>query len=294
MIKQILSELAFQRARISSGDKELSSLKKSLEHHPRNAASSARWLIRGDAGTFAGNRDTTQAALANTLFVALRRMRDSQTEERKVDFGFENYVIANAHRSISQVFQDLWVLFEHGEKKSGYFVEFGATNGKDISNTCLLEKAFDWKGILAEPNPFWHEALRENRSAEIEVKCVSAKSGDTLELLLTDDPEFATTTNIERQSSKKISVETISLADMLDKYNAPETIDFLSIDTEGSEFDILSAYDFKKNRKIKLIAVEHNFEHPKRADIHELLLKNGYTRKYESYSMFDDWYCLTE
>lgn len=294
MIKQILSELAYQRARFSSGDKELSSIRKSLQHHPRNADSSARWLIRGDDTIFADDPDTTQAALANTLFVSLRRIRDANTVEGKADLGFEKYVIANAHRSISQVFQDLWVLYEHGEKKPGYFVEFGATNGKDISNTCLLEKEFDWKGILAEPNPFWHDALRKNRSVNIETMCVSAKSGGTLELLLTDDPEFATTTNIERQASEKISVETISLADMLDKYNAPDEIDFLSIDTEGSEFDILSAYDFKKNRKIKLIAVEHNFEHPKRADIHQLLSKNGYARKYKSYSMFDDWYHLTE
>lgn len=253
-----------------------------------------RWLLRGNAKLFANNPKTTQTALGNTLFTALRKIRDAKLENENLDLNFEEFVSINAHRSISQVFQDLWALYEHGEKKSGFFVEFGATNGNDISNTCLLEKVYNWKGILAEPNPFWHDALRQNRSAQIETKCVAAKTGDTLELLLTDDPEFATTTDFERQGSGKISVETISLSHMLEQHNAPDEIDFLSIDTEGSEYDILSAYDFKTDRKIRLIAVEHNFEEPKRSDIRQLLTGNGYVQKYEAYSKFDDWYRLAD
>ena len=51
--------------------------------------------------------------------------------------------------SKSQLKQDIFVLLETGFKRNGFFVEFGATNGIDLSNTYLLEKRFGWNGILA-------------------------------------------------------------------------------------------------------------------------------------------------
>src|SRR5436189_1252600 len=64
---------------------------------------------------------------------------------------FLSYAATNAHRSHAQLFQDLFVLETVKEKRDGFFVEFGATNGVDLSNTALLERDYGWKGILAEP-----------------------------------------------------------------------------------------------------------------------------------------------
>jgi hypothetical protein len=75
-------------------------------------------------------------------------------------------------KSQSQLKQDLFVLSEFQIKKNGFFVEFGATNGIDLSNTYLLEKEFNWIGILCEPAKFWHRSLGENRTSFIEHKCV--------------------------------------------------------------------------------------------------------------------------
>lgn len=47
----------------------------------------------------------------------------------------------------AQHLQDLFVLSELDYKTDGFFVEFGATDGLSISNTWLLEKYFNWKGI---------------------------------------------------------------------------------------------------------------------------------------------------
>ena len=57
--------------------------------------------------------------------------------------------ISMMSKSRSQLRQDLFVIFELKGKKRGYFVEFGATNGIDLSNTYLLETEFSWTGILA-------------------------------------------------------------------------------------------------------------------------------------------------
>ena len=67
----------------------------------------------------------------------------------------------------SQCRQDEWVLEETNKKRNGYFVEFGATDGKTISNTYGLEKDYGWTGIVAEANPIYKDALIANRSCAI-------------------------------------------------------------------------------------------------------------------------------
>ena len=62
-------------------------------------------------------------------------------------------------KSKSQLRQDLFVLSQLNFKTNGFFVEFGATNGVDLSNTYLMEKEFGWSGILAEPARGWHKDL---------------------------------------------------------------------------------------------------------------------------------------
>ena len=64
----------------------------------------------------------------------------------------------------SQNYQDLWALFENKFKRDGFFVEFGATDGVTGNNTLLLEREYGWTGILAEPNPHWHNDLFYNRN----------------------------------------------------------------------------------------------------------------------------------
>ena len=78
---------------------------------------------------------------------------------------------------------------------------------------------------------------------------------------------------------------------MLDKYNAPSLIDYISIDTEGSEYDILLNHDFSKYN-FSVVTVEHNFT-DQRDKIFKLLSKNGYKHKYEELSMQDDWYSFS-
>ncbi len=69
---------------------------------------------------------------------------------------------------------------------------------------------------------------------------------------------------------------------------APAEIDYLSIDTEGSELEILRAFDFDR-WNVRLISVEHNHT-PLRQPLYDLLTARGYVRKWPELSAFDDWY----
>ena len=195
----------------------------------------------------------------------------------------------------SQFGQDIFVLNELNFKKKGFFVEFGAANGKDDSNTYLLEKKFNWNGIVAEPAKTFYKDLNINRSCYIEKKLVwknsksklifhedSASGLSTIKNYLKNDSQI-------RKKKQQYILETISLNDLLAKYNAPKIIDYLSIDTEGSEYDILKNFDFTKY-KFRVITCEHNFTNNK-DKIYKLLTKNGYLKKHSNLISFvDDWY----
>jgi hypothetical protein len=83
-------------------------------------------------------------------------------------------------------------------------------------------------------------------------------------------------------------VETTSLLDLLKHHNAPKHIEFLSVDTEGSEFEILNAFDFSQYT-FGAICVEHNYLE-NRPKVKQLLLANGYRQVYPELSDFDDWF----
>lgn len=216
-------------------------------------------------------------------------------------WAFMAFAIPRANLSKAQLFQDLWVLWALGEKRGGYFVEFGATDGCDLSNTWFLEKEMGWRGILAEPNPIFRTAIKENRSCSISTKCVHSTSGRTVDFLAVGRPEYSRILEINpadvheegrRRDSQVVAVETISLNDLLMEHGAPRRIDYLSVDTEGSEFEILSAFDFDRWRP-RAITVEHNFT-PMRDRLFELLSSKGYRRVWVGLSRFDDWYVLDD
>jgi FkbM family methyltransferase len=201
--------------------------------------------------------------------------------------------------SRSQNFQDLFALAELDFRRKGYFVEFGASGGTELSNTYLLEREFGWSGILAEPCRAWHDDLRTERRAHISTECVWSRSGETLTFKETRSPWLSTIDAFSasdhvaerRSSGRTYHVHTISLLDLLAQFQAPQEIDYLSIDTEGSEFEILRAFDFSKFC-FRVITVEHNFT-PAREKIRALLSSHGYARRNEVISDVDDWYALS-
>lgn len=240
-----------------------------------------------------------------------------QTEQRLFDAGsrwtshsvkpeMSSFVFRNLYRSKSQLQQDLFVAFmsaygmssqEHEQPTmGGFFVEFGATDGVELSNTYLLEKEYGWQGIVCEPGKIWQGRLAENRNCSIDFRCVYKETGLSLIFNETKTAGLSTIDEFSasdlhtptRVQGHKYSVATVSLNDLLSEHKAPRRVDYLSIDTEGSEYEILKSFDFSK-WDVRIITVEHNYTE-NRELIHELLARNGFTRVLGSVSNFDDWY----
>ena len=209
---------------------------------------------------------------------------------------FLRFTEQSLSRSKSQLFQDLFVLFALDQKRSGYFVEFGAADGRFLSNTILLEQDQGWHGIVCEPSAKWHADLSASRKCRIDLRCVWNQTGKTLrfseapDAVLSTISDFASLDGHDRSGSKEYLVETVSLNDLLIQHQAPRKMDYLSIDTEGSELTILKSFDFTR-WSFQIITVEHNFTRA-RDEIYSLLVSKGYARVFENVTLQDDWYVM--
>lgn len=210
----------------------------------------------------------------------------------------QDWVFTNFESSNAQIQQDLIASFLFPEP-GNYFVEFGATDGVSLSNTCLLEAKFGWTGLLSEPGLKWQEDLVKNRKCAIDFRAVAGVSGEKRFFIEAFEGEYSTLADFSnigththvRDSGIEYLVETVSLNDLLEEHKAPKDIQMMSIDTEGSELEILSKFDFDKHR-IAFFVIEHNYTQNEK-QIDELLMKNGYFRFLREVSEFDAWYIHT-
>lgn len=179
----------------------------------------------------------------------------------------------------SQVGQDEWVRTVLKNKQEGFFVELGAADGKDFSNSLFFETFLDWNGICIEPNPKYENDLRSNRKCHISTDCVSSENDRIVEFADCDLASgIVETAGPFTKITKTIQKRTKTLGSILDEFHAPSVIDYLSLDVEGHEYEILRTFPFDKY-KFRCITVEHNEPHQgpeMRMLLRGILEKNGY------------------
>ena len=176
-------------------------------------------------------------------------------------------------------------------KKQGTFVDIGAHNGVTISNSLFYEKKLGWQGICVEPMPKIFKELRGNRSCICIQGCITDARGqkDFLHvasprvntemlsgLLEKYDPKHLA--RVDREIAQHggykeiIKVECYTFNEIMRTHNITH-IDYLSIDTEGGELDILKTIDFD-TIAIHIIDVENNF--PENTGIKKFLTSKGF------------------
>ena len=196
----------------------------------------------------------------------------------------------------SQKGQDEWVIKNiFNYKRDGYFVDLAAYDGIVMSNTIKLEKELGWTGICIEGHPDHFIKLSKNRNCHLSNEVIDYKNDNEVKFridalwtagIVGEDMD----NNIKHRPSKMIpkktiTVKTKTLEFILDKFNAPKTIDYLNLDVEGAETRVLKNFPFDKYKFLTM-----TIERPT-TELEKLLFTNDYVFVMKSKLMeFDSYY----
>ena len=147
------------------------------------------------------------------------------------------------------------------QKTNGFFIELGANNGLFQSNTAFLERVRNWKGILIEPSLKGYNECKTNRPGSICLNYACVSSTYTDEFVHGDfqhNHPMASVNGERCNPNTPVSLEQLckvkanTLEKILDEHSC-SAIDFLSLDTEGYELNILQGLNLNKYRPTYLL-----------------------------------------
>jgi len=168
-------------------------------------------------------------------------------------------------------------------KKNGVFVEVGANDPTSPeSQSFHLERLLGWTGLLIEPIPYLANLARNERLGAVvcECACTSPQKTGTLELLIPKKGEELLTGHASLEANldehnylefEKISVNAVTLSSLVIENNIKQ-IDFLSIDVEGAELDVLMGADLQKTKPTLILLEDKHLYLVK----HRYLVRQGY------------------
>jgi FkbM family methyltransferase len=189
----------------------------------------------------------------------------------------------------SQFNQDLFVLEHHNHKKNGFYLEIGVHDGENISNTSLLDQEYNWKGVCIDP----FMSGMKNRSCQQFNVALGSTPGKTQFRLgggLSGIDKFVTSEKDNKmwaskaKNFEKTTVNVRTPEDVFKEANMPHIIDYLSLDVEGAEMDILKSFPFD-TYCIKYATIETNNNKEKEKELEEFMRKYGY--KFEGHYKTD-------
>jgi len=147
-------------------------------------------------------------------------------------------------------------------KKNGYFVEIGACDGIEASQCYNLEVDFQWNGIAIEPMKSWKRSDKRKNWCNYAISNINSIT-QFVELptqphrsalkTVGDKDNYMIYNNKKVNSIKKMyDVNVKTLYTVLEEYKSPNIIDWITIDAEGAELDIIECF-FKENNKYEVI-----------------------------------------
>lgn len=221
--------------------------------------------------------------LCASLFAAIDprlAQNDKQTED------FITFIRKNWRESNSQFLQDLFVLWCFAKKQSGTYLEIGGADGITHSNTLYLRRSFGWTGILVEPDDtqFWQCKHHRPKPDQVMNCAIATREGQQeLNMVLAgqlssvigyhsrDQHSEARENMIAQQETKKVPA--VNINSILAKFSH---LDYLSLDVEGAEEEILRTIDWQHSPNPQVCTIEVNENPRARAIIQDLMMSNGY------------------
>ena len=172
----------------------------------------------------------------------------------------------------SQIGQDQYYIENVARhRRNGFFLDIGAYDGLEGSNTATLEFEYGWTGICVEANPYLFHSLTNNRPNSKIVSCAAWHTNGATELEIpTVDidripgAQLSRISNIERNENYfrdhfssdvlRTTVPCLTVDSLLGEH--PPVIDYMSLDVEGVEIEVLRGIDFSKI-DIRFMTIEH-------------------------------------
>ena len=203
------------------------------------------------------------------------------------------------NNQVSQLAQDAMALSLIGE--GGKFLEIGGGDGFHLSNTFALWRKFGWGGDIVEPLPRFHKSIslliKEVPSVKVHNLAMYSSCG-ALQLLDVgelssfighlDQDDWAATRLEALEKDGTIVVEALCPTAFLIARGWPN-YDFVSLDVEGGEFDVLLEWPWEFSAP-RFLCVETVGNEERIEKIDNLVLKHGYSRVLARASLWDSWY----
>lgn len=168
-------------------------------------------------------------------------------------------------KSYSQEGEDMVLKRILGNEKKGFYVDIGAHHPQRFSNTYYFYTQ-GWRGINIDAMPGSMSAFNKSRPADINIEAPVSRRKQTLTFYMFNEPAlngFSKQLSEQRSANgqaykiiRTIDLETVTLAEILAKYlPTGQQIEFMSIDVEGLDYDVLLSNDWSRFRP-KIILVE--------------------------------------
>ena len=230
------------------------------------------------------------------------------TTDKALAHKFLSFLISDSFSEVplskSQLGQDFFALATSSKNANQFFVEIGGGDPIISSNSYLLQKGYGWNGIIVEPNPMFIDRILLERCHEGNVElypyAIAEKEGpsDFLPIgLIGTLPEYIEGDFHGEQRKKLLSREKLITIEKKSPRTFVETVingrkvDFLSVDTEGSEWEIIKHWPFELC-KPQAICVEVN-NRAWKPELTSFLISHGYSQRMEKISKFDSWFILS-
>ena len=202
--------------------------------------------------------------------------------------------------SYAQNFEDVMLARVFKDLSNGFYVDIGAW---DATHDSVTKHFYDlgWNGINVEALPSHFERVKNARIRDINVNVAVGTSPGFVTFFEVRDTGLSTLRRdyAERHANEgfavsELTVPTLRLESLLDAHAGDRTIDFLKIDVEGAELDVIESGDWRRHRP-RLLLVEATLPRSPTTSFAEwepLLLQSGFIFAY--FDGLNRWYIRQE